>query len=61
MCKIIYKDKNGKTITRNSREVVRMKRVSAVGVYESGIRRSERMSLKVSPDGAGSVRPFRLK
>lgn len=62
MCKIITKDGNGRIIRRSletaGRNVVR---VTEFGVYESGVRRSERMSLKSIGRGSYPVRPFSIK
>lgn len=62
MCKVITKDSNGRVIRRSLETIgINVVHVSEFGVYESGIRRSERISLKTTKGLSSSVRPFCIK
>lgn len=62
MCKVIIKNSKGRIVRREAKVfLASMRRVSAVGVYESGIRRSQRMSMKFGRGGNQAVSPFKIE
>ncbi len=61
MCKIITYDANGNRIERNLNDVVvKAERATTIGVLESGVFRSERMSLRSVREMSFDIRPFKM-
>lgn len=62
MCKIVTKDSKGLIIRKSLESVsVKLERVTEFGVYESGIRRSQRISLKSVRGTSQAILPFNIK
>lgn len=60
MCKIVYKDRHGRVMRKElSSKSVRIEKVTAIGVYESGVRRSRLMSLRGSRSFSTPIIPFK--